>query len=239
MEENFFDGFVEPEVAPVEQVQPTETAPATEAPAPVEAPPQEAPVVEAKPEPKPEPGHVPITALLDEREKRKELERQIAALRETQQPVNTPDPTVDPYGYQQHLMQQVQQQVIDTRLNMSETAARRHYGAEVTDAAKQWALEKFAANPAFQQEVISQADPYGYAVEAYKRDQIASQVTPDDFEQFKAWKQAQASLAAAPVVATPTPAAPVPRSIVSAPSAGGSIADQPLTPEEAFAATIR
>lgn len=242
MEDNFFDGFTpaEPNAAPVEQAAPTEPEAIVESvaePAPEPAP--QAPVVETKPEAKPEPGHVPITALLDEREKRKELERRLAALEEQRQSTAAPDPVADPYGYQQHLMQSVQQQVIDTRLNMSEVAARRHYGNDVTDAAKEWALSKFAQNPAFQQEVISQPDPYGYAVEAYKRDQIASQVTPDDFEQFKAWKEAQAALASAPVAAPPPQAAPVPRSIVSAPSAGGSIADQPLTAEEAFAATIK
>ena len=239
--EEFFDGFTpgEAEAAPVEQAQTTEAAkpePTTEQTVAEPTTQQEPPAAEVKPDPKPEPGHVPITALLDEREKRKELERQLNAMRDAQvQQTSQPDPVADPHGYQQHLMQQVQQTVMDTRLNMSETAARRHYGAELTDSAKTWALEKFGANPAFQQEVTSQPDPYGYAVEAFKRDQIASQVTPDTFEQFKAWQAAQAQIAAAPAAAPPPPmAASPPRSIVSAPSAGGKITDQPLTEEEAF-----
>lgn len=238
--DNFFTGFEAPtdEPAVVEETQ-QEQPQQDEAPAEQEQPIEPAPPpVEA---PKPEPGHVPITALLDEREKRKELERRLAALEEAKQDVIAPDPTIDPYGYQQHLMQQVQQQVLDTRLNMSETAARRHYGDEKTEAAKAWALEKFAANPAFQAEVLNQPDPYGYAVEAYQRDQIASQVSATDFEQFQAWKAAQAQLAAAPPAAiTPTPAvAPPPKSIASAPSAGGKITDAPMSEEEAFAAVIK
>jgi hypothetical protein len=233
--DNFFDGLApEPETVPAVETQVAIPEPVAEPVA--ETPPAPAPEPEAKPDLKPEPGHIPITALLDEREKRKELERQLAALRETQQQVALPDPTADPYAYQQHLMQQVQQTVLDTRLNMSETAARRHYGPEITDAAKEWAMSRFQSNPAFQAEVLGNPDPYGYAIEAYQRDQIASQVSADDFKAFQAWKSAQAQIAAAPAAA-PTPPAAVPRSIASTPSAGG-VTQQVVDPESGYAAAI-
>lgn len=229
--EDFFDGLpVEPEAVPVEQV--AETPVAEAAP---ETPAEPEPQAEAKPEPKPEPGHVPITALLDEREKRKELERQLREYQAQQQQPQAPDPNVDPYAYQQHLMQQVQQQVLDTRLNMSEVAARRHYGAELTDQAKAWALEKFQSSPAFQAEVIGSPDPYDYAIQAYQKEQIASQVSADDFKAFQAWKAAQAQIAAATPAAQPVQ--PIPRSLASAPSAGGAREVVP-DEEEAFRSAI-
>lgn len=238
-EEDFFAGLApaEAEAAPIDQVQPTIEAPIETVVQPVIETP--AAPVEVRPESKPEPGHVPITALLDEREKRKELERQLASLREQQPAPTMPDPLQDPHAYSQQMQQQLRQLTLDARLDMSETAARRHFGADVTDAAKAWALGKFGSNPAFQAEVLGQPDPYGYAVEAFNRDQIASQVTPDAFAEFQAWKSAQAQIAAAPV-ATPQLAAatPTPRSIASAPSSGG-MTSQPISTEEMFAAAIK
>lgn len=232
--DDFLDGVmpVEPEAMPEPQA-----APAPEpAPEPQAVPP--AVPVEPEPAPKPEPGHIPITALLDEREKRKELERRLAELeKDRTQAAPIPDPSVDPYGYQQALMQQVQQQVLDTRLNMSETAARRHYGDDVTEKAKDWALSKFGTNPAFQAEVLNSPDPYDYAIKAFQRDQIASQVTADDFAAFQAWKTAQAQIATAPAPAPVPPPAPVPRSIASTPSAGG-MAHEPVDPESGYASAI-
>lgn len=231
--EDFFDGLTpEPEAVVKTQETPVVETPA--APEPVAEVPAPEPVAEVKPEP----GHVPINALLDEREKRKELERQLTELRkasETKQ--SLPDPIEDPVGFQQQSMAQVQQMLLDTRLNMSETLARRHHGDEATEAAKAWAMEKFKNSPAFWQEVISQSDPYDYAIQAYNREQVANAVTPDDFKAFQAWKAAQAQIAAAPVAAPTAPAVPVPRSIASAPSAGG-VAHEPVDPESGYAAAI-
>jgi hypothetical protein len=224
MENNdFFDGIapVEPEAAPVVETvaEPTIEAPVEPAPVEVAATPV--------PEVKPEPGHVPLNALLDEREKRKALEARLEQLERSQGPA-APDPNLDPSGFQQYQLQSVQQALLDTRLNMSEVSAKRHYGAELTEQAKAWALEKFKASPAFYQEVIAQPDPYDHAIQAFQRDQIASQVTADDFQQFQSWKAAQAQLAAtgapAPVATPPTA---VPRSIASTPSAGGGSAPLP------------
>ena len=220
---------------PSDEAQPIEVAETVETPiAAPEAAVETPPVIEAKPEVKPEPGHVPMAALLDERDKRKALESRLAEFERMQAP-QAPDPNLDPVAWQQHQLQGVHQAVIDTRLNMSEVAAKRHYGAELTEAAKTWALDQFQANPAFQAQVLNNPDPYDYAITAYQRDQIASQVTVDDFKAFSAWKTAQAQVAAAPA-ATPQ-SAPVPRSIASTPSAGGG-GTVPPDDEQAFASAI-
>ena len=197
--------------------------------------PVQEPVIEAKPEQKPEAGHVPMAALLDERDKRKALESRLAEYERNQAARQEPDPNLDPVAWQQHQLQGVHQAVVDTRLNMSEVAARRHYGAELSDAAKHWALGQFQTNPAFQSQVLNNVDPYDYAITAYQREQIASQVSADDFKAFQAWKTANAQVAAAPAASPPS--APVPRSIASTPSAGGG-KDIPLDDEQAFAGAI-
>jgi hypothetical protein len=220
-------------LAPGEDAQPVEVAETVETPVAAPEPVNE-PVIEVKPEPKPETGHIPISALLDEREKRKALESRLAEFERMQAP-QAPDPNLDPVGWQQSQIQGVHQAVIDTRLNMSEVAAKRHYGAELTEAAKQWSLQQFQSNPAFQAQVLNNPDPYDYAITAYQRDQIASQVTNDDFKQFQAWKSAQAQVAAAPA-ATPQ-SAPVPRSIASTPSAGGGT-QVVIDDDQAFAGAI-
>ena len=234
-ENDFLDGAIpaEPETAPIEQVQATPDVSTEAPPAPVE------PIQDHAPQAKPDIGTIPITALLDEREKRKELERRVAQFeqeRAAQAPA-APDPNTDPYAYQQHQMQQMQQVIIDNRLNMSEQGCRRHYGDDITDKAKDWALSKFGTNPAFQAEVLGNPDPYDYAIKAFQRDQIASQVTADDFTAFQAWKSVQAQIASAPVAnsAPATQSAPIPRSIASTPSAGGGVSHQPYDPDAAFA----
>ena len=232
IENDFLDGIpVEPETVSIADALVPEPVPVAE------------PVLEPIPEPAPQPkadvGTIPISALLDEREKRKDLERRIAQFEQerAQQVTQIPDQLSDPQGYNQHQMQQMQQTMLDNRLNMSETGCRRHYGDDLTDKAKEWAVAKFGTNTAFQSEVLGNADPYDYAIKAFQRDQIASTVTSDDFTAFQAWKSAQAQIATAPAdQASPvTSSAPIPRSIVSVPSAGGGVAHQPTDPDAAFA----
>lgn len=187
----------------------------------------------APPEPKPEPQHVPITALLDERDKRKAMEAELERLRAAQAPqpeFTIPDMFEDPDGYSNYQQQVAQQATLNAKLDISEEMARDKFGDEEVETAKNWALQQFAARPGFQQEVLRQRNPYRFVVEQYKREQIATQVTPDDFAQYQAWKAAQSQLQAP---ATPAPVAP-PRSLATAPSAG-SISTEPVqTDEEMF-----
>ncbi len=200
-------------------------------------------MVEPPAEPaKPEPGFVPFAAVLDERDKRKELQAEIERMRQAQpaaQPQPIPDMFEDPQGYTQALSQTFEQQLYQQRLQMSEGFARNQHGNEATEAALAWASARCDTDPYFNAQVRASIDPVGHAVREYQRDQIASSVTPDDFAQFTAWKQAQAGLTPAPTPAdNPSPAKPPPRSLASAPSAGPAANEPVQSDEEIFEETF-
>lgn len=205
------------------------------APAPVEPEPTPEPVAE---QPKPEQQHVPITALLDERDKRKAMEQELERLRAAQQPVQTveaPDMFEDPDGFAAYQDQKVQAALYGQKLQFSERMAKKEYGADVFEQAKAWAFERCNTDPMFNAKVAQSPDPYDFAISEWKREQIVSQVTPDDFAQFQAWKTAQTQLEAQ---TKPSPVAP-PRSLASAPSAGGISTEAIPSEEEIFADIIR
>jgi hypothetical protein len=203
--------------------------------------PQPAAQPEAAPAPAPEPQHAPLTALLDERDKRQAAERERDALRaqvQSQQPVEMPDPDLDPAGFAQFQESRLQQVLLNQTLNTSERFARKEHGAETVESAKQWALQKFGSDPHYQAQILADADPYERLVTDWKRDQLFSKVTdPSDFDAFLAWKAAQGQLqqqqAAPAAPATPAPAIPPP-SLASAPSAGGVLTEVAQTDKEIF-----
>lgn len=208
------------------------TAPAEPAqPEPVEEP---APVAPA--EPKPEPGYVPISAIMDERDKRQAAERELARIRATQVQQTAPAPVPDVFDDPQGFIQHQEMGRYQDRLYFSEQLATVKHGAETVQAAKEWGIEKCASDPLFNQKLLSSQDPVGMAVQEYQREQIASQVSPDAFKEFQAWKAAQANLAtqnaAAPAAQT-TRVIP-PRSLASAPSAGGISTEVEQTDKEVF-----
>lgn len=214
-------------------VEPSASEPQPEAvePEPVSEPepvnPLTPPVIEAKPDP----GFVPITVMLDEREKRQKLEAQLAQLQQQSkpEPQETPDPISDPEAFAAWQAEQVQRTALNTKLDISEELARDKHGDELVDKARDWAMDRFRQNPAFYQEVIGQRNPYGYVVKAFQKAQIAETVTPDDYQQFLAWKASQAAppVAAPAVIPTPPQAPPPPRSLATAPSAGPTTAPKP------------
>lgn len=215
-------GFLEGEVTEpvVEQVE--EVAPAAPEPEPQPSP-LEPPVLNVE-TPK-EPIMVPLAALQEVRDELKTVKSDFASYREQQVPqpatVEVPDRYEDPEGYDQHQQFQSQQRVLNVKLDLSEEMMREKHGDELVDKAKSWALEQFRSKPGFQQEVLSQRNPYGYVVQHYQRDQIAGSVTQDDFAQFQAWKAAQANPQPAPAVQPAQTQELPPPSLVSAPSAGG------------------
>lgn len=235
-------GVEEIEEEVIEQATAPEPKPQAEAqPAPTTTPePVSQPVAEQQPEAKPEPQHAPISALLDERDKRKAAEAELQRYRAQeaqQQAPQAPDMFEDPEGYRAHQEQIVTAQALSTKLDISEELARDKFGDELVDQARDWALQKFTARPGFQQEVFGQRNPYRYVVEQFQRDQMASQVSPDDFAQFQAWKAAQTELQASqpqPAAPTPSPRAVPPRSLASAPSAGGVMTEVQQSEEEVF-----
>lgn len=188
-------------------------------------------------QPKPEPQHVPITALLDERDKRKGLEQELERLRaqQTAPSVEAPDMFEDPDGFAAYQDQKVQAALYGQKLQFSERMAKKEYGADVFEQAKAWAFERCNSDPMFNAKVAQSPDPYDFAISEWKREQIVSQVTPDDFAQFQAWKAAQTQLEAQ---TKPSPVAP-PRSLASAPSAGGISTEAIPSEMEIFEDTIR
>lgn len=220
-------GFLDGEESPIEEPRVEEIVqveePVVEAdpvePVAVEPNPLVAPVVPTPPEP----GHIPIAAMLEERDKRKAVEEQLRALQAQQQPQEVPDPIEDPEGalaYQQALTQQA---VLNTKLDISEDLARDKHGDETVEAAKAWALQKFSQSPAYQAEVLRQRNPYAYVVKEYQKEQTLQKLgTPDDIDGYLAWKAAQAQIQQQAALAVePQPTVPT-RSIASATSAGGA-----------------
>lgn len=212
---------------------------------PVAEPEAQAPV-EAQPEPegdrprdehgrfapkdKPEPVMVPIQALHETRDKVRDLEARIAGLQPPPQVPELPDVFEDQEGYTKAIEQTIEQRLYQQQLQMSERFARIQHGEELTNAALEWGVAKCNSDPFFNAQAKASGDPVGFAVAHYQREQIATQVTPDDYQQFQAWKAAQAQAQAAPAA---QPASTPPQSIASLPSSGGA-AHVPVGPGQAF-----
>lgn len=203
MEDNDL-AFLEQVEAPVE---------AEVAPEPVQQP-ETPPVVQPKDD---GPTMVPLAAL---HEVRDELRNVKAKLAEREPPAvdPVPDPIDNPDAYARYNADMARFAAINTKLEVTEDLAREKFGDELVDKARDWALNAFANDPATRQKIIDSRNPYRTVVEMYQRDQMVSQVQPDDWAQFQAWKQAQA---AAPTAPTAPEAPPPPKSIAAAPSAGG------------------
>jgi hypothetical protein len=171
-------------------------------------------------------AHVPIIALLDERERRQAAERELEALRAQAAPPpqpEIPDPYSEPEAFAAFQAERTQYLVLNAKLDVQEEAQRERHGDEVVDAAKKWVEARTAANPSFFPELMSQRNPWAYAVEQYKRDSAVSSIDTSELEAFRAWKQAQTDIAQ-PQATTPAPSptlAKPPKSIASLPAAGG------------------
>lgn len=196
-------------------------APVAEEP-PVEEPKIETPPAEAAPEPVPQPKDdgptmVPLAALHEVRDELKAVKAKLAE-RETPAAEPAPDPIENPDGFTRYNAEIARNLAINTKLEVTEDLAREKFGDDVVDKARDWAMATYANDPATQQRILASRNPYRTIVEMYQRDQMVSQVQPDDWAQFQAWKQAQAAAPSAPT-APETP--PPPKSIAAAPSAGG------------------
>lgn len=166
-----------------------------------EPPPQQA---EAQPQPSqpetPDPSQsrmVPLPELLGERQKRQDMERQLAELNGQlqafqqmyQQPQQqqfqqhqpqqvAPDPYTEPEAYFQHqasqLQAQFERQLMIQAANTSEMLARQQYGDEMVTKAQQWALANNAG-----EYFLRQNNPYGTLMQAYRQHETMQKVGPD------------------------------------------------------------
>ena len=177
----------------------------------------------------------PITALLDEREKRQEAQRRAeeadrkmrelqAELQSFKQPkVEAPDWFEDPQAAARHQAQTVEQQFQHRMMQQSRFWAEREFGADEVNAA----VAYFDQHPEQSQQFQSHPSPFHAAVEFYKRQQVVAEVgsDPEAFRQ-KLREEIRAELEAEYKNAAPVqsrPKAPPP-SIASAPSQGGETA---------------
>jgi len=200
---------------------------------PVELSEPEAEVAEAVVEP--ESPQVPLGALKEERQKRQELERRLAALEagqsrpvqpvNAQAPVQAPDPYEDPVGYNAYVQQTVQETEWRMRAEMSGRFAEQMHGREKVEAAVAWAQEQGAKDPTLGQRVQSQSDPVGFVVQEYERSrtlQTLGAKTPEEFA--REYAVSQGWIVSEPGAAAPIlkPSSPMPpKGLASAPGKGG------------------
>lgn len=223
-------------------------------PMPVEMETVEQPkVAEPEPEPAPEPTpelqprqeeqrQVPLSVMMEERDRRKEAERRIAEMEAAQQrqPVTAPDPFDDPQGFAAHQTQQVEQRLLQERFAMSDMFARQQHGAETVDQAVTWAQERAAQDPTFATSYMRQQNPIDWIVQQHKRDALLSDIGDpsklDDWFAREAAKRGYAAPSApvaAPVAAAPQPAPTpvrVPRSLATMGSGPSDVRDAATGP---------
>lgn len=207
-------------------------------PAEPEAEPEPAPEPEPQPE-RPDAGFVPIAAMMDERDKRRAAEAELAKFRQ-QKPQEAPDPFDDPVGFAGHQTNLVQQQLAEQRFAMSDMFARKEHGGETVEKAVEWAQSRAQADPVFASTMYRHPNPVDWIVQQHKRDALLSDMgdNPDDWFAREAAKRGfvqSASVAATPVVVQPQQASPPvkvpPRSLAtqgSGPSDVRDVATGPL-----------
>jgi len=174
-----------------------------------------APVMEAEkpaaPEPEPqgdgrardpETGRfVPISALLDERDKRQaetakriDLEAQLQRYQQPQQPEQIP---TDPSGIIQYALAEQQRIAFNERLNTSELMARQAHGEDIVSEAQQAFLAAVGQNPMLQQQLQGQIHPYDFVVKWHKQHKLMSEIGQDP----EAWRKSEAEKIRAQVLA--------------------------------------
>lgn len=221
-----------PQSEPAPQVQPEPVVPA--------APP---------PPPKPEvpPGHVPLEALLDTREKAQRAQREVEEykreLEALKRKPSTPiDPIADPDGFHRFVEEQRAKDRQDTLFETSWLVAQQQHGEEAVKAAEEWLKDELQSNPGLYQTIARQRHPYDFVVKQHKRSLSVAKLGEDDFEtaarkwaesQGYSLQQQQAALDAATPSPQPRTAIPKP-SLANAPSVGGAAPKIPVGDGVAF-----
>lgn len=175
--------------------------------------------------------HIPITALLDERERRQQAERELQELKrwrqeqeaKARQPApQPPDFYTDPDQRLAFERSQFERSLFNERLNMSEMLARQAHGDTVVETARDAFMQEATRNPALAMELQRQANPYGFVVQWHRRQQAMAEIGDDPMayrERLKA--ELLAELQGQQGAAQPSARNPVkpPASLSAAPSA--------------------
>lgn len=202
----------QPEPEAVEAAEPESTGEDVEAAPPV-----------AEPE---SPQNVPLTVVLDEREKRQKAERELEQLRQwrqrqeamqRQQQQKAPDWYENPEAAAQYQQQRFQQEMQAQTLRQSRFFAERDYGPELVNEAYAF----FDENPHLSQQLLQEPSPFHAAVEFYKKQKFLRDVgdDPDAFINARVEEELQKRLAAGGVQSPSKPKAP-PASLSRAPASG-------------------
>lgn len=186
--ESILNGEPEPVTEPEpaqepEQAQETEAEEVTEQAEPTGEEESETPA------PKTDESMVPLKALTEERRKRQELEAQLKA-----DDKKAPDIFEDQEAYTRHISEQVSQQVLNERANISEFLARREFPD--LDAK----VEKFQAmietNPALKDQVMSAVSPYHELVDVVTKAEELEQLKDVDSYKEKIRAEVEAEIKA-------------------------------------------
>lgn len=172
------------------------------------------------PSPQPEPTAVPLTSLLDEREKRQALERKLQALEaqqraaSQQQQAPAPDLYDDPDKRLQYERTQLEEARKQDKLQTSKFFAERDFGKEVVDEA----IAYFDSNPAQSNQFLNHPSPFHAAVDYYKKQKFLSEVGDDPEAYIQ--RQVEERMQAATLSAQPSKPKAPPASLAKAPSTG-------------------
>lgn len=168
-----------------------------------------------------EPKHIPIAALLDERDKRKakeqeadELRRKLAEYEAKAQP--KPDFYSDPEAALAAAQQAAVAAALNTKLETSRFLAEKEFGSDLVNEAYAF----FDQNPHLSHALVNSPSPFHEAVKTYQRHKMLSEIG-DDPASYRARIEAEVKdRLMAEMQAQPKPAAPPP-SMAAAPGTSG------------------
>ena len=169
--------------------------------------------------------NVPLTALLDEREKRQKYERELEEMRRWRQQVEgqqrQPSFRDNPEAVLSQMQQQQEQRLVAEKLKQSRFMAEREFGKDTVDEAYKY----FDEHPQESQALLNEPSPFHAAVEHYKRQKLLQEVGSDP----EAWREKERERLKKELMsesAQKKPDAP-PRSLASAPGSGGRDSQSP------------
>ena len=168
---------------------------------------------------------IPITALLDEREKRQRAEAELQMIRRqmaaNQPKPELPDPMTDAEGYTRSIIDTVSQRVMADKLSMSRAFAERDpaIGKTLVDEAMTYLdSQPYEVSAQF----LTAPLPFHAAVEWYQQQKATTERTSPDYE-AKLREKIKAEVLAE--LGTSQPSVRVPRSLATA--AGSGVAPPP------------
>ena len=197
----------------------------------------------AAPAPGPNAAFVPLSAVLDEREKRQALEKRLAELERATPAQAVPDITSDPRGWQAANEARLAQAELNMKMELSGRFAASQHGADKIEAAKAWGMQQAQQDQFFGTKFTQQQDPFGWLVEQHRQAQAIGTLGNKTPEQWaieyaaslgyvKPGAEAtQQQPAATQVAVQPAAQASPSRSIANAGTAGG-ISSQPALAEK-------